>query len=46
MLCGFTASSLPIGTQTIGKVFDAAMGRRIAHADEPATAWHRQQPRL
>jgi len=40
--CGFTAYSLPIGLQLVGKPFEEAMILRIAHAYQQLTDWHRR----
>jgi aspartyl-tRNA(Asn)/glutamyl-tRNA(Gln) amidotransferase subunit A len=44
--CGFTAGSLPVGLQLIGRHFDESSILRVAHAFEQATEWHRRRPGL
>ena len=44
--CGFTADSLPVGLQLIGKDFDEATVLRAAHTYEQATEWHLQKPEM
>jgi aspartyl-tRNA(Asn)/glutamyl-tRNA(Gln) amidotransferase subunit A len=44
--CGFTAGSLPVGLQLIGRHFDESSILRVAHAYEQATGWHRRRPDL
>ncbi len=41
--CGFTAGSLPIGLQIVGKPFEESMILRIAHAYQQLTDWHRRE---
>jgi aspartyl-tRNA(Asn)/glutamyl-tRNA(Gln) amidotransferase subunit A len=41
--CGFTANSLPIGLQIVGKPFEESMILRIAHAYQQLTDWHRRE---
>jgi aspartyl-tRNA(Asn)/glutamyl-tRNA(Gln) amidotransferase subunit A len=41
--CGFTAGSLPIGLQVVGKPFEESMILRIAHAYQQLTDWHRRE---
>ena len=42
--CGFTAGSLPIGLQLIGRFFDEAMVLRVADAYERDTEWWQREP--
>jgi len=44
--CGFSADSLPIGLQLIGKPFDEAGLLSTAYAFEQATEWHKRQPEI
>ncbi len=44
--CGFSAESLPIGLQLIGKPFDEASLLSTAYAFEQATEWHKRQPEI
>ena len=41
--CGFSAGSLPIGLQIVGKPFEESMILRIAHAYQQLTDWHRRE---
>ncbi len=41
--CGFTANTLPIGLQVIGKPFEEATILRIAHAYQQLTDWHTRE---
>ena len=41
--CGFSAGSLPIGLQIVGKPFEESMIFRIAHAYQQLTDWHRRR---
>ena len=41
--CGFSAGSLPIGLQIVGKPFEESMIFRIAHAYQQLTDWHRRE---
>jgi len=42
--CGFTASGLPIGLQTIGPALGEEAMFRVAGAFEARTDWHRRLP--
>ncbi len=42
--CGFSSSSLPVGIQIVGKLFDEATVLRVAYAYEQATEWHGMNP--
>ncbi|MGE0057917.1 MAG: amidase [Dehalococcoidia bacterium] len=44
--CGFSANTLPIGMQVIGRAFEDAQVLRIAQAYEQATDWHNRHPDL
>jgi aspartyl-tRNA(Asn)/glutamyl-tRNA(Gln) amidotransferase subunit A len=44
--CGFSAGSLPIGLQIVGKPFEESMILRIAHAYQQLTDWHRREIHL
>jgi aspartyl-tRNA(Asn)/glutamyl-tRNA(Gln) amidotransferase subunit A len=46
-LCiGFSAASLPLGMQIIGRPFDEATVLRAGHAYERATTWRSRRPQL
>jgi Asp-tRNA(Asn)/Glu-tRNA(Gln) amidotransferase A subunit family amidase len=40
--CGFTGQGLPLGLTIYGKLFQEDLIRRIGHAFEQATDWHRR----
>jgi aspartyl-tRNA(Asn)/glutamyl-tRNA(Gln) amidotransferase subunit A len=42
--CGFTASSLPLALQIVGKPFDEATVLQVGHAYEMQTSWHERRP--
>ena len=44
--CGFTAASLPVGLQLVGRPFDEALLLQVGAAYEAATPWHRRRPKL
>lgn len=46
VLCGFTASGLPLGMQIVGRPFDDARVLRAGHAYEQATGHWRRSPSL
>jgi len=41
--CGYSAGSLPIGLQIVGKPFEESMVLRVAHAYQQLTDWHRRE---
>jgi aspartyl-tRNA(Asn)/glutamyl-tRNA(Gln) amidotransferase subunit A len=44
--CGFTAQSLPVGLQFIGKHFDEESVLKTAYAYEQSCDWYRRKPSL
>lgn len=43
---GYSASSLPLGMQIIGRPFDDARVLRVGHTYQEATEWHKRRPPL
>jgi aspartyl-tRNA(Asn)/glutamyl-tRNA(Gln) amidotransferase subunit A len=43
---GYSASSLPLGMQIIGRPFDDARVLRVGHTYQTATEWHKRRPPL
>jgi aspartyl-tRNA(Asn)/glutamyl-tRNA(Gln) amidotransferase subunit A len=46
VLCGFTASGLPLSLQLVGRPFDDARVLRAGHTFEQATGYWKRRPRL
>jgi aspartyl-tRNA(Asn)/glutamyl-tRNA(Gln) amidotransferase subunit A len=46
VLCGFTASGLPIGLQISGAPFAESTVLSLAQAYERETEWHKKRPAL